>query len=206
MVVLVLLLAVLRWMEPYAEGGGAASSFPNKLEGRLLVLGVVVLLHWIDFGLSSSACCRGDREDRAAASLSLFVAEVRSELVHAMVCAGGATLTHGDTKPRPASAKAIHGGRHHSVLWSFNQRYFFLLYWRIFDLGRGDSDAVIPSGMFPGDGGDAPTSRSMAAGGEDEGPDCISYFRLEVLFVILEVSTVIFFFFEGLLVICKPHE
>ena len=52
---LALLLVVLRWTELYAEGDGAAPSFLNKLEGRLLVLGVVdVFLCWVDLGALSS--------------------------------------------------------------------------------------------------------------------------------------------------------
>ena len=65
-------------MEPYAEGNGAAPSFPNKLEGRLLVLEVVLLLRWIDLELFFCSCCRGDREGRAVARLILLVADARS--------------------------------------------------------------------------------------------------------------------------------
>jgi len=108
--------------------------------------------------------------------------------------AGGADSSRGDPKPRHGTAEAIHGGRRHSVLWSDYERYFFLLYWRIFDLGEGDSDAVVPSCMFPGDDGGVLALRSVVAGGEDEGPDCISCFCFEVLFVIREDATVISFF------------
>ena len=70
-----------------------------------------------------------------------------------------------------------------------------------------DSDAVIPSGMFPGDDGGALALRSVVAGGKDKGPDCVSCVSPEVLFVILEVATVLFFFFEVLLIsLYKPHE
>ena len=78
--------------------------------------------------------------------------------------------------------------------------------WSIFDLGGGNSDAIISSGLSPGDGGGTLASRSAVADGEDEGPDRISYSYLEVLFVILENASVISLFFGVLLVILyQPH-
>ena len=205
--VLAFLLAVLRWAEPYAEDSGAASFFPHKLEERLSVLEVVVLLCWVELELASSySRRRGDRRDRAAAPFPLLDADAHPELVCVKMHASGAMLNHGNPKPRPSSTEAIHGERRRSVLWSFYQRYFFLLCWRIFDLGKGNSGAVVPSGLFPGDNGDALALRFMAVGGEDKGSNCVLCFQLEVLFVSLEDATVIFLFFGFLLVtLYKPR-
>ena len=195
-------------MELYVEDGGSASSLPHKLEERLLVLEVAVPLCKVETELEC-ACSRGrgDRWGKVATPLSLLGTDALPELAYVKVCVSGATLTHGDPKLQPNLAVAIHGEGSRSVLWSVLQRYFFLLYWRIFDLGEGRSGAVIPSGMFPGDDGGALASRSMAVGNEDTGPDCVPCVSLEVLFVILEVATVIFLFFEVLLVsLYKPHE
>ena len=165
--ILAFLSVVLQWMEPYAEDGGVASRFPHKLEERLPVLEVVVFLCRVELELACACLSgRGDRRGGAATPLSLLGADAHPELVYATMRASGAV--HGDPKLRPSSAEAIHGEGRRSVLWSVFQRYFFLLYWRILDLGEGNSGAVVPSGMLPGDDGDALALRSMAVGGEDE--------------------------------------
>lgn len=63
--------------------------------------------------------------------------------------------------------------------------------------------ASLPSGMFPGDGGDGRQAvPSCKRGGEDEGPDCVLTFSLEVLYAKFQDQVVIFQFLEFLLVIC----
>ena len=122
---------------------------------------------------------------------------------HGVCCRSWADLR----KPRLGVAEAIYGEGHRSVLWRVFQRYFFLLIcWRIIDLGEGNFDAVVPSGLFPGDGGGALASRCAVVGNEDEGPDHVFSSYLEVLFVILENASVISLFFGVLLVILyQPH-
>lgn len=63
--------------------------------------------------------------------------------------------------------------------------------------------APLPSGMFPGKGGDGRrASSSRKLGGEVQGPDCVLIFSSKVLCAKFRGQNVIFLFVKGLYVIC----
>jgi hypothetical protein len=73
---------------------------------------------------------------------------------------------------------AINGVWSHSLLGCAGSPSFFLQAGplrRIFiDLDKGFTAGVVPSGMFPGDGGGTLADRSCRRGEEDQGLDCVS--------------------------------
>jgi hypothetical protein len=123
--------------------------------------------------LPSFSCRHGDGGKSEGILMEMLdPVAMREEGVQILLSTPEALIYGGVHQRKPRFAEAIYGHGSRSALGCWKSPGFFLLHWRILDLGVGFLAGYTPSGYVPGGAAGAYASRSSAMRGEEEALDC----------------------------------